>query len=183
MKVYIDTGVIISSYKPNEKSYKASLQIAKLNTITKVGSYILIVELFSTISRLYKASQIKIPLPIRKILLKLSEKERIYAIVNAMILDWNLFCPDIGFEVKQLKLKDFSILIPEALLESCIMAPLLHLKTLDLMHIAFAKIINETTQDLKYFITLDQNILNNRDKIKRIAKFHILTPQEFLKHI
>jgi len=96
---------------------------------------------------------------IREILLKLSEKERIYAIVNAIILDWNLFCPDIGFEVKQLKLKGFSILIPEALLESCIMAPLLHLKTLDLIHIAFAKIINETTQDLKYFTRLENALL------------------------
>lgn len=183
MKAYIDTSVIISAYKPSEISHKASLRIAKLNKVTKIGSYMLIVELFSIISRLYKASQIKIPAYVNKILSKLPVRERAYALVNAIILDWKILCPNLGFEAKQLKLKDFSLSMPEAMLEACTISPLVGLKTLDLMHIACAKIINEATLDLKYFVTLDQNILDNRDEIKRVAEFQPVTPQEFVELI
>lgn len=183
MKAYIDTSVLISAYKPSEISHEASLSVAKLNKVTKVGSYLLIVELFSVISRLYKASQIGLPASVDETLSKLPLSERTYALVNAIILDWNLSCPNLGFEAKQLKLKDFNLLMPEALLEACMITSLVGLKTLDLMHIACAKIINEEVRDLNYFVTLDQDILNCRDKIKKVAEFEPLTPQEFLDSI
>ncbi|MGQ9468609.1 MAG: type II toxin-antitoxin system VapC family toxin [Nitrososphaerales archaeon] len=180
MKVYVDTSAIISAYKPNEISYEASLRVAKLNTITKVCSYMVITEIFSVISRLYRTSQIKVSDSIKKILSKLSMKERVYALINAIILDWGILCPNLGFEVKQMRLKDFALSMPEALLEACMMATVINLKTLDLIHIACAKIINEAAHDLKYFVTLDQDVLNNRNKIKKIIGFQPLTPQELL---
>jgi len=179
LKAYIDTSVIISAYKPNETSYETAIQIAKLNDVVKVGSYVLVAELISVTSRLYKASQIRLQAPVKKILSKLPKEERAYALVNAIILDWNLSYPKLGFEVKQLKLRAFSLSVPEAILEACMIAPLVDLKTLDLMHIASAKIINEATHDLKYFVTLDQDILDSRDEVKKVAGCQPVTPQEF----
>lgn len=183
MKAYIDTSVVISAYKPGETSHEASLRVAKLDTVTKIGSYVLVTELFSVISRLYRASQIKLPTPIAKVLTKLPIEERTYALINAIILDWNLSCPNLGSDVEQMTLKDFALSMPEALLEACMIAPQLSLKTLDLMHIACAKIINETTGDLKYFVTLDQDILNSRMIIDKMADLQPLTPLEFLDQI
>ena len=180
MKAYIDTSVIVSAYKPDEPSHRASMRIAKLDTLTKVGSYVLITELFAVTSRLYKTSQIKISASVEEALSKLLMEERIYALVNAIILDWNLQCPSLGFEVKQMMLKDFALSMPEAMLEACTIAPLVNLKTLDIMHIACAKIINEAAQDLKYFVTPDQDILNNRNEIERLTGFQPITPQEFV---
>jgi hypothetical protein len=48
------------------------------------------------------------------------------------------------------------------------------------MHIACARIINEATHDLEYFVTLDQDILNGRNEIKRLIGFQPLTPQELV---
>ncbi len=183
MKAYIDTSVIISAYKPDEESGKESLRVAKLDAVRKVGSYMLVVELFSVISRLYRASLIEMPTSIEGLLSKLPFEERVYALVNALILDWNLSCPSTGFEAKQLRLKDFALWMPEAMLEACAMVPAVNLKTLDLIHVASAKIINDVSHDLAYFVTLDQDILDGRDEIKKVAGFQPLTPQELLDAI
>lgn len=178
MKAYIDTSAIISAYKPDERSYRASLRIASLNSITKVGSFILMTELFSVTSRLYKTSQIKVSASVEKALSKLPAEERIYALVNTIVLDWNLQCPSIGLEVKEMRLKSLALSMPEAMLEACIIAPLVNLKTLDTIHIACAKIIREAAQDLEYFVTLDQDILNNREEIEKLTALQPITPQE-----
>ncbi len=180
MKTYIDTSVILSAYKPNESYHEASLRVSRLDEVTKLGSHILIAELISVTSRLCKTSQIKLPGSVERILSRLSMRERIYALVNAIILDWNISCPNLGFEVKQLKLKDFSLSMPENIFEASMMAPALGLKTLDLMHIACAKMIREVSPDLKYFVTLDQNILDSKDEIKASAGFQPVTPQELV---
>ena len=180
MKAYIDTSVILSSYKPDETSYNACLRLARLDELVKVGSYILLVELFSTISRLYNASKIRLPASTEKILSRLALEERVYAIVNAIILDWNLTIPNLGLETKHLKLENLSLLAPEAIVEACRIAPKLNLKTLDLLHLAYAKIISENLHNLEYFVTLDREILNSRDKIKRITGVQPATPQELI---
>ena len=155
----------------------ASVRIAKLDNITKIGSFMLITELFSVTSRLYKTSQIKVSTSVERALSELPVETRINALVNAIVLDWNLQCPSLGSEVKQMKLKDFTLSMPEAVLEACTIAPLVNLKTLDIMHIACAKIISEVTQDLKYFVTLDQDILNNRSEVERLTGLRPITPQ------
>jgi len=63
------------------------------------------------------------------------------------------------------------------------MVPAVNLKTLDLIHVASAKIINDVSHDLAYFVTLDQDILDGRDEIKKVAGFQPLTPQELLDAI
>ena len=80
-------------------------------------------------------------------------------------------CPNLRLELRELKLKDFGLLMPEVFVEACEIASNVSLKTLDALHIAYAKIINETLGDLNYFVTLDQNILDNRLK----KKLRILT--------
>lgn len=180
MKAYIDTSVVISAYKPDETSHDASVQIAKQDTIAKIGSYVLVTELFSVISRLYRDSQVKMPSPITNVLSKLPMEERTYTLINAIILDWNLSCPNLGLDVEQMRLKNFSLSMPEVLLDACTLAPKVGLKTLDLMHIACAKIMNEVSGDLRYFVTLDRDILSNRELIDKMAELQPLTPQKFL---
>lgn len=180
MKIYVDTSVIISAYKPNEKAHNLSLRIANLDGVSKVGSYTLIAELIAVISRLYGSSQVRLPSSLQEILSKLRETERSYALVNAMIADWNISFPTVGFEAVQLNLGGVKLPVPEVVAEACSIAPLLLLKTLDLMHIAGAKIINDSSRDLKYFVTLDKDILNCRDKIRSLVGFQTLSPEEFL---
>lgn len=178
MKIYVDTNVVISTYKPDEAFYEMALSISKSDAIRKVGSHILILELFSVVSRLYKASQIVLPKTVERILSKLSFGDRILAIVNAILLDWNIICPNLRLELRELKLKDYDLLIPEVFVEACKIASSISLKTLDALHIAYAKIINEIFGDLNYFVTVDQNILDNRLKIKETAKIDVISPKE-----
>jgi len=68
---YIDTSVALSAYKPNETSYNAYLHLARLDHLIKIGSYVLVVGLFLTISRLYSVSKMRVSASTRRILLKL----------------------------------------------------------------------------------------------------------------
>lgn len=87
-----------------------------------------------------------------KILSKLSFRGRILAIVNAILLDWNIACPNLRLELRESKPKSFSFKMPEVFVEACEIASNVSLKTLDTLHIAYAKIINETLGDLNYFV-------------------------------
>jgi hypothetical protein len=97
-----------------------------------------------------------------------------------MIADWNISFPSMGFEGVQLNLGGIKLPVPEVVAEACSIAPILLLKTLDLMHIAAAKIINDNSHDLKYFVTLDKDILNGTDKIRSVVGFQALPPEELL---
>lgn len=180
MKVYVDTNVVISTYKPDEEFYEMALSIAKSDAIRKIGSHILILELFSVVSRLYKTSQIVLPKTVERFLSKLYFKDRVLAIVNTILLDWNIICPNLELELRELKLKDYSLLMPELFIEACEIASSTSLKTLDVLHIAYAKMINEIFGNLNYFVTIDQNILDSRLKVKKTAKIDVVSPKELI---
>lgn len=181
MRIYVDTSVIISAYKPNEEAYDSSLRVARLDDVWKVGSFALVAELIAVVSRLYNSSQVTLPSSVQEILSKLPETARPYALVDAMIADWSISFPSVGFEAVQLNLGGVKLVVPEVVAKACSIAPLLLLKTLDLMHIAGAKLIKDSYHDLKYLVTLDRDILKNSDKIRGVTGFQTLSPDEFLK--
>ena len=60
------------------------------------------------------------------------------------------------------------------------LAEKLTLKTLDLLHIAYAYILRE---EIDYFTTGDKDIIQEREKIKQQTGIEIKTPREIIKNV
>ncbi|MHA1838662.1 MAG: hypothetical protein ACTSYO_01710, partial [Candidatus Ranarchaeia archaeon] len=88
----------MAAYKPSDTGYAASKQLVNNDDVTKIGSAVLINELFSVTFRLYQAAQITVPSHVEKVLSRLSTEKRVYAIINAMLLDWQLVFPSFGYD-------------------------------------------------------------------------------------
>jgi len=178
LNIYADTNILIAKYVPNDPFHKECEKISKMNNIKKIGSPITIVELFSTISRIYQ--KLKVQIDNSDILNKASRNEIITAIVSYILLDWNLTVPFLENENLVLVLKDFRIVMKKEAFLAATLAPFIQLKTLDNMHIAIAKRLKEEYIELDYFVTSDKGILNKRVIIKKYTEIEVVNPAEFI---
>ncbi len=147
--------------------------------LRKIGSPASIVELFSVISRLYYSDQILISKDLRELLDKLPEEKRILAMVSSITLSWGMKFPKIGLEPKRLSLAGVDVLLPQFMVEACKLSASLRLRTMDNIHMAFAKLVNEI-DGLDYLITSDGELLKRRALIKKVSGLEIISPTELM---
>ena len=147
--------------------------------IRKVGSPASIVELFSVISRLYYSKQILLSKDVGRLLTKLPEEKKILAIVTSIILDWGIEFPRAGLELKRLSLAGIDAFLPEFMAEACKLSARLRLRTMDNIHMAFAKLVSEI-EGLDYVITSDEELLRKRALVKSVSGLELLSPTEFI---
>jgi hypothetical protein len=62
------------------------------------------------------------------------------------------------------------------LFEAIRTAPALGLKTLDTLHLTYAKTIRETVPDLETFTTLDEDIISRRNEIESELDITVVSP-------
>jgi len=62
------------------------------------------------------------------------------------------------------------------LFEAMRTAPALGLKTLDTLHLSYAKTIRETVPDLETFTTLDEDIISRRNEIESELDITVVSP-------
>ena len=97
----------------------------------------------------------------------LEMKEKVRVAVEHAIRTWRLTVVTPERTYARFPLSGQTIETQHELFEAIRTAPELGLKTLDMLHLIYARTIRETVPDLKTFMTLDGDIISRRDEIEK----------------
>ena len=161
--MYLDTNVIIAVYKPNDPLYRdANKLFGKSHSF--VISPITIIELYSALSRI-------------KPHMKLREEFKninLDTLLVYIITDLKLKVITKTY-ITKLQLPNQMVKIPLEYYISIKLAEKIKLKTLDLLHIAYAYILKE---EISYFVTGDRDIIQAKKRIKQQTGIEVKSPKE-----
>lgn len=153
---YVDTGIIISRYMPNDPMHKASELFFKKDLemyITPLG----LTELYSVLSR--TKDQLSLSKEVKANVSLLS------TLVNFIINHCNLTLVSAPYTVL-IEFGDLSIRTSVEMAMSYMLAEKLMLRSLDLLHIATCQIL-KMEKGLDVFITTDEDIHLRREIIRK----------------
>jgi predicted nucleic acid-binding protein len=170
---YVDTNVILAKYFPEDKLHAAATAFLELSRKRKIASPVSMVELASVVSRLQR--EISAP----KEILQEPARRRIRAIVEFMIRDCNVTLMALPARAR-IKLAGAILSVPLEYHRSIALAHALELKTLDLVHLAYADTLRNWGNDVEIFVTGDKGILYNSEKIHEQLGIEIKPPSESL---
>ena len=159
MSLYVDTNIIIAYYKPSDPLYNVVRTFFRRKEsfiITPINLF----ELYSVISRI--RSYISLPDKIKSV------KARV--IVQYIVEDLNLQTLARTFLVK---LSKMNVRIPAEYYLAIKLADSLKLRSLDLLHIAYASLLGN---EIDAFITGDIEILEKKDIIEEKTGVKVREP-------
>ena len=168
MTVYIDTNVIVAKYHPRDPYYASSRSFLDSST-DKVVSPLSVVELMAVTSR--QAKELHAPDEI----LREPPRRRIRAIVEFFLRDSNITIVPVAAQAK-VKVAKSILTLPLEYVSSLGLASL-GLRTLDLMHLAYAHNIRSSGYELDSFVTTDTAILKKSVEIEKLLKIHVKKPE------
>jgi predicted nucleic acid-binding protein len=168
---YVDTNVILAKYFPEDKQHAQASNYIEMTDKRKIISPISVVELSAVLSRL--ENELLSP----RELLQESPKRRIRALTEFIIRDCGLLLLSIPSQVK-IRLAGTVLSVPIEY-QGCIrLASTLKMKTLDLLHLAYADNLRKWGHDLELFVTGDKNLLSNSEKIERELGIKVMEPSK-----
>jgi predicted nucleic acid-binding protein len=166
---YVDTNVIVSKYLPQDPFHDRSKSFLDSGKGRKIVSPLTVVELMAVTSR--QAETLQAPEEI----LKEEPRRRIRGIVEFFLRDSNL--TPISVEANtRMKVAGSIVTVPLEYVSSLKLAHSLRLRTLDLMHLAYADNIRSSGEELDSFVTTDRGILKVSDTIEKILKMRTEEP-------
>ena len=169
MMAYVDTNVILARYFPGDKLHDRATRFLERDRERKIISPISLAELAAVLSRL------DVGLRAADELLQAPPKRRIRALVEFMVKDSNLLVASVPVQAK-FKVAGTILLAPIEY-HSCIrLAHLLRLKTLDLLHLAYADNLRKSGHDLNAFATFDTEILAKAELVQQEMEIEIKEP-------
>ena len=176
--IYVDTSVLIAKYKPKDEIHSSSSTILSSNFFNFIISHISLVELTSVISRQFHFIELRDVL--REKIEILNFKERVLLLVNYIVQENNLSIvqynnfENLPFLTQTQIFSDYS----RAILQSTNT----NLRTLDNLHFGAAKnIILTKNIHIDYFLTGDDEILTNKNKINKYFDFLIISPEDLVR--
>jgi len=157
MMAYVDTNVIIAKYVPaNKLSSRATAFLESRDR--KIASPVSVIELAAVISRI--DSNMEAP----QELLQAPPRRRVRTLVEFMIRDSGVFLASVPAQAR-IKVAGVILSVPIEY-QNCIrLAHALKLKTLDLVHLAYADGLRKWGHDIDTFVTFDADILERSDAI------------------
>ena len=162
--VYVDTNVIIARYKPNDPLYSIANKFFQKN-YEFVISPITLVELYSVLSRVRPFLKFE----------KGLENTNMDTLIAFILYDSKLKIVARSF-ISRLQILSKRLRVPLEYHLAIKFAEKLQLKTLDMLHIAYAYMLRNR---LDYIVTGDDDILKARELIKRHMGLEIREPSEF----
>jgi len=157
MMAYVDTNVIIAKYVPADKLNSRATKFLECKD-RKIASPVSIIELAAVISRM--DSNMEAPPE----LLQEPPKRRVRTLVEFMIRDSRVFIASVPAQAR-IKVAGAVLSVPIEY-QNCIrLAHALKLKTLDLVHLAYADGLRKWGHDIDTFVTFDIDILERSDAI------------------
>jgi len=164
IRIYLDTNVIIARYKPQDPLFSVSNDLFERKDLVFTVSPLTLVELHSVISRL--KSQLIFSNEIKDVDSR--------TLVSFIIRDCNLQFLARNF-LFSYKVEKSRARIPLEYYLSIIFADKIQLRTLDLIHIAYAYMIKDF---IDVFTTGDEEILEKSNVIERLLGITVKHPKE-----
>ena len=178
MSVYLDTSVLIAANKPGDPDYEYAKRVLG-SKASKLTSYIALAELVSVIARLLAAGQIEIDPRAQRILEKLNDEEKVQAMALYILRKGSVDILEcLGLAPSGI----FGVDIPIEFQIGIKIAPITRLRTLDNLHIAVA-MLNKKSNEIRFFITGDREILKKSRTINEISGLVVLSPKEATEKI
>ena len=165
-EIYIDTNLIIARYKPKDPLYSIANRLFKEEKYKFVISPITLTELHSVLSRV--KHQISLPKDIETI--------DIPTLVEFIIEDCNLKLLS-KTRIVTYQIGKERVRIPLEYYIALSIADKIKLRTLDLIHIAYAYLIKD---QINAFVTGDNEILEKRKTILHTLGIEVKPPQDII---
>ena len=175
MATYLDTSVIIARYMPADPAFNKVERLFRASTEARYISEISVLELHCVFSRLIRGGMLSAPLGISSFA-DLEIKEKVKVAVEHAIRTWRLTVATPERTYAKFPLSRQTIETQHELFEAMRTAPALGLKTLDTLHLTYAKTIRETVPDLETFTTLDGDIISRRNEIESELDITVVSP-------
>jgi predicted nucleic acid-binding protein len=175
MATYLDTSVIIARYMPADPAFNKVEQFFQESTEARYISEISVLELHCVFSRLIRGGMLIAHLG-RSSFADLEIKEKVRVAVEHAIRTWRLTVATPERTYTKFPLSRQTIETQHESYEAIRTAPALGLKTLDTLHLTYAKTIRETVPDLKTFTTLDGDIISRRSMIENELGITVASP-------
>ena len=170
---YVDTNVILANYFPEDRVHSRASAFFELSRKRKIVSPVSVVELFAVVSRL--KTELRAP----KEILEELPRRRVRALVEFLIKDCKLFLASVPAQAK-IKFAGTVLSVPVEY-ESCIrLAHGLKLKTLDLIHLAYADNLRKWGHGVDVFVTFDGDILRSSTNIQERFGIEVREPSRDL---
>ena len=163
--VYVDTSIIIARYKPNDPLHSIANRFFEKD-YDFIISPITIVELYSVLSRIKPFLKFKEEL----------KNANIDTIVAFIIYDSKLRIVTRSF-MPSMQILGKKFRVPLEYRLAMKFAEKLQLRTLDLLHIAYAYMLRDM---LDYVVTGDDDVLKARELIKQCTGLEVVSPSKFV---
>jgi len=175
MATYLDTSVIIARYMPANPAFNEVERLFRTSPEPRYISEISVLELHCVFSRLIRGGMLSAPLGLSSFE-GLETNEKVKVAVEHAILTWRLTVATPERTYIRFPLSRQTIETQHELFEAIRTAPTLGLKTLDMLHLTYAKTMRETVPDLKTFTTLDGEIISRRKEIENELDLTVVSP-------
>lgn len=180
MNLYVDTNVIIAYFNSNDPMYQQSKKILQENNLNFFTSFITVLEFESVIGKMWINHQIQFEPDIEKKITNLSEANQIKAITEICFNKISITILPLS-ALEKIFFNNLEYLIENTITFALKICPSIHLRSLDIVHLGSAlKIKNLSTNDIEFFLTNDQIILNNAQEIRNKLKFIPISCVELL---
>jgi len=175
MATYVDTSVIVARYVPADPAFKEVERFFKTSSESRYISEISVLELHCVFSRLIRSGRLTAHLEPSRFA-DLDMKEKVKVAVEHAIQTWRLTVTTPERTYARFPLSRQSIETQHEFFEAIRAAPTLGLKTLDMLHLTYAKTMRETVPALGTFTTLDADIISRRNEIESELGITVVSP-------
>lgn len=166
---YVDSNVILAKYFPEDRVHRRAVRFLEQSVMRKIISPISLVELTAILSRIDQG--LRAP----EELLNETRKRRVRALLEFLIKDSNLHVATVPAKAK-LRVGGTLLAVPIEYYRCIRLAHALNLKTLDLLHVAYADDLRKWGYEIKSFVTFDEDIIGKAHEIKRETEIEVKEP-------
>ena len=168
---YIDTNVLIAAYAPKDPMHKPARNFLVSTTTPTFVSPLTFTEIVSVIARNDQALQTP------ALLREETSMRRVRALAEYIIRDSgvSLASPQGS---SRTRIGERSVVIPIEYSRAASLAPILKLRTLDLLHLAYAYIIGRLEYSLTSFVTGDELIASRAKQIHQLLGLDVKHPAD-----
>jgi predicted nucleic acid-binding protein len=175
MATYLDTSVIVARYMPSDPAFNEVEKLFRASPEARYISEISVLELHCVFSRLIRGGMLSTHIGLSSFA-DLEMNEKVKVAVEHAIRTWRLTVVTPERTYARFPLSRQTIETQHELFEAIRTAPTLGLKTLDMLHLTYAKTMRESLPDLRTFTTLDGEIISRRKEIQDELDITVVSP-------
>jgi hypothetical protein len=175
MGTYVDTSVILSRYVPSDPNLKIVDRFFRNYSKTKYISEISVLELHCVFARLVRGGLL-VAINEARDFDDLTVQQKVKVAVEHAVRTWRLTVIIPEKDSVKFPLSKQTLEVEYEVFEALRVSPRLGLKTLDTLHLVYARSIKDIAPDLETFTTLDRDITSRRQEIQDELDIEVVSP-------